>query len=351
MQQYRFDEYEFNARSRELRYQGQLFATRPKTLKLLHYLIENRQRLVSKSDIMQAVWGTDDVRDYLLFQLMSEIRKLPSKTKLVRTQPNEGYQWVAPTTITKRINARQKLVASMMLGACCLLIYLVVPLTATDTNLAQRLPAFEAFSKGVVALETGERKKAIEWLEFALIENPESTEFRLFLADALYQDKQTEASLIQLQKILGSADLDPYSKMTATDLLSQISQHQGRLDSSWSYAINTQISLYQSRLNISLNEAIGQCSAEMIGERIRMLEQMLVPQSGIPVDNTDFAKHSLAPPNLRVARAEMPELSEDVYKEQCEQLKAKPISTSYCAPSPTSELYANRQRHTLLFVG
>ena len=47
-----------NKDSRELTRSGELVSIEPKTLELLIYLIDNRDRAITKDELQDAIWGT-----------------------------------------------------------------------------------------------------------------------------------------------------------------------------------------------------------------------------------------------------------------------------------------------------
>src|ERR1700742_279942 len=71
---------------------------RPKSFALLRYLIENANRLVSKDELMRAVWPNVIVSDDSLKRCVSEVRTaLDDKThRIVKTVPRRGFRFIAP---------------------------------------------------------------------------------------------------------------------------------------------------------------------------------------------------------------------------------------------------------------
>jgi DNA-binding winged helix-turn-helix (wHTH) protein/predicted ATPase len=70
---------------------------RPKSFEVLRYLVENAGRLVSKDELIQAVWPTVVVTDDSLTHCVSELRKglNDSDQRIIRTVPRRGYLLVA----------------------------------------------------------------------------------------------------------------------------------------------------------------------------------------------------------------------------------------------------------------
>ena len=73
---------------------------RPRSFDVLCYLVENHGRLVSRDELMQAIWGDTVVIDNSLNQCIAEIRRViaDSDQQLIRTMPRQGYLFDAPTT-------------------------------------------------------------------------------------------------------------------------------------------------------------------------------------------------------------------------------------------------------------
>lgn len=323
---FKFDNFVFDSERFQLKCQGEPAALRPKALQLLSLLIVNRERVVPKSEIFSTIWGSAYARDHLLFQLISELRKPPFSADFVRTQPNQGYQWSVPTEMVSKTSLRPfKIAASLMFAVMC-----AVPpfyLSSNDFSAAKmvQMPALSAFSKGVVAMESGENSQAVEWFKFALNENPDSVESSLFLAEALLQQNKSQESSEYLQALLLKPNLGSYNKMTATDLLSRIHQKQGRLIDALRYAQES-----------SKSNVIAQCSVDLVAERVGSLEDKLgvslvassVPQSE-PISNKEESEK---------------------YHDQCKKLKLESDQTSYCAPSNEINWMANKLKDEFLSI-
>src|SRR5262249_30490632 len=69
---------------------------RPKSFKTFSYLVENHGRLVSKSELIGAVWPDVAVTDDSLVQCLIEIRKaLGDSQHYIKTVPRRGYIFTA----------------------------------------------------------------------------------------------------------------------------------------------------------------------------------------------------------------------------------------------------------------
>jgi DNA-binding winged helix-turn-helix (wHTH) protein len=304
---FKFENFIFDSTSHQLTNKGEKVALRPKTLKLLNLLIENRHRLVSKAEIMSSVWGSDYARDHLLFQLISELRRHPLNSEFVRTQPNEGYQWnISTRVIENRIFSPRLIAASTITAIVCLSMLAITAFNQTViSQKTAHLPAYSALSKGIVARESGDNNDAIEWFEFALIENPDSVESSLFLAETLYQQNRPEESKTHLQSVLKDVRLSAYNKATATNILSRISEQQGRFDDALRYAQNSLPA-----------DIVGQCSVDFIEQRVDRLKSEIAM--------------SPTPSKPTLSELKQESLLAENYIAQCKQLNSGDAETSSC---------------------
>jgi adenylate cyclase len=73
-------------------------ALRRKSFELLRYLVENPDRLVTKEELLKAIWPDVIVTDESLAHCVSEVRQAlgDSKQTIIATVPRHGYRFVAP---------------------------------------------------------------------------------------------------------------------------------------------------------------------------------------------------------------------------------------------------------------
>ena len=91
----RFDRYVLDLDRGCLILDGKEIALRPKTFAVLHYLIENAGRLVSKDELFAAVWPNLVITDDALVQSIGELRRAlgDDGSRLIRTIPRRGYRF------------------------------------------------------------------------------------------------------------------------------------------------------------------------------------------------------------------------------------------------------------------
>jgi eukaryotic-like serine/threonine-protein kinase len=96
---YRFGEYELKVRTRTVSYRGTVVPFEPKTYDVLLHLVANAGRIVTKEELLKAVWPDSFVEDSNLTQHVFRLRKalLPqdSDEPYIVTVPGQGYQFSA----------------------------------------------------------------------------------------------------------------------------------------------------------------------------------------------------------------------------------------------------------------
>ncbi len=76
---------------------GEEVKLRPKVYEALKYLIENNNRLVSKEELIRAIWPASFVTDDSLVQCLVEVRRAlgDEAQRCIKTVPRRGYMFVA----------------------------------------------------------------------------------------------------------------------------------------------------------------------------------------------------------------------------------------------------------------
>ena len=97
---YLFEEYEFDTDRRELHRGANVVAIAPQVFDLLDYLIRNRERVVSKDDLINAVWNGRTVSDAALTTRLNAARTAigdsGEEQRLIKTLPRKGFRFVGP---------------------------------------------------------------------------------------------------------------------------------------------------------------------------------------------------------------------------------------------------------------
>ncbi len=98
---YRFDSFTLDAQTRRL-LRGEIEVhLSPKAFDLLHLLIENRTKAVSKAELQERLWPSTYVLETNLAGLVAEIRRaledLAESPRYIRTVPRFGYWFIGNT--------------------------------------------------------------------------------------------------------------------------------------------------------------------------------------------------------------------------------------------------------------
>jgi len=95
---YLFEDYSFDTERRELRQGTDAVSITPQVFDLLVYLIRNRERVVSKDDLISAVWTGRIVSDAALTTRLNAARNAigdsGEKQRLIKTLPRRGFRFV-----------------------------------------------------------------------------------------------------------------------------------------------------------------------------------------------------------------------------------------------------------------
>jgi pimeloyl-ACP methyl ester carboxylesterase/DNA-binding winged helix-turn-helix (wHTH) protein len=102
---YRFGEYELDTGGHQLRRGGEPVHVEPRAFDLLCHLIANRDRVVPKNELLDAVWGDRFVSEAALTTALRTVRLAVGDTgglqRLIRTVHRRGYQFIAPVTVVR----------------------------------------------------------------------------------------------------------------------------------------------------------------------------------------------------------------------------------------------------------
>jgi TolB-like protein len=95
---YLFEDYALDTDRRELRRGADVLAVTPQAFDLLHYLIRNRERVVSKDDLIAAIWNGRVVSDSALTTRLNVARSAIGDSgegqRLIRTLARKGLRFV-----------------------------------------------------------------------------------------------------------------------------------------------------------------------------------------------------------------------------------------------------------------
>src|SRR4051795_6700972 len=95
---YFFEDCALDTERRELRRGPDVVPTAPQVLDLLEYLIRSRDRVVSKDDLINAIWNGRIVSDAALTTRLNAVRRAigdsGAQQRLIKTFPRKGFRFV-----------------------------------------------------------------------------------------------------------------------------------------------------------------------------------------------------------------------------------------------------------------
>jgi len=104
---YRFDEFDFDSTTGELRQTGRRVPLRPQPAKALGHLVERQGQLVNRRELQRAIWPDDTFVhfDHGLNSCMKQIRAAlddnRSSPRYVETLVRRGFRFIAPVVVVR----------------------------------------------------------------------------------------------------------------------------------------------------------------------------------------------------------------------------------------------------------
>lgn len=104
---YCFEEFAFDIDRRELQRGAEVVAIAPQVFDLLEYLIRNRERVVSKDELINAVWNGRIVSDAALTTRLNAVRVAIGDTgeeqRIIKTFQRKGFRFVAQVQEARKV--------------------------------------------------------------------------------------------------------------------------------------------------------------------------------------------------------------------------------------------------------
>ncbi|MCK1307660.1 winged helix-turn-helix domain-containing tetratricopeptide repeat protein [Bradyrhizobium sp. 45] len=95
---YLFENFAFDTDRRELHREADVVSIAPQVFDLIDYLIRNRERVVTKDDLIKAIWNGRSVSDAALTTRLNAARSAIGDTgeeqRLIKTLPRKGFRFV-----------------------------------------------------------------------------------------------------------------------------------------------------------------------------------------------------------------------------------------------------------------
>src|SRR5215813_2692360 len=100
---YHFGPYQLDVQRGELRCASHPVVLEPKVFDVLVYLIEHRDRIVTKEELLEHCWAGTFVSEAALTRCLAKVRKVvepePAGSPVIQTRYGRGYRFVAPVTV------------------------------------------------------------------------------------------------------------------------------------------------------------------------------------------------------------------------------------------------------------
>src|SRR6266851_1594367 len=114
---YRFGQFALDSRKRTVSRADSPVSLTPKAFDVLLFLVQNPNRLVTKEELLQAVWGDTFVEEGNLTQYIYNLRKAlgdnSEDARLIVTIARKGYQFTADLTVAEAADTTKKAVVQI----------------------------------------------------------------------------------------------------------------------------------------------------------------------------------------------------------------------------------------------
>ncbi len=102
---YRFEDAELNCDTFELLVRGERVPVEPQVFEVIRYLIDHRERMCTRTEILDTIWGDRFVSDSALSSRIAAARAAVADDgraqRVIRTVHGRGFQFVAPIVIDR----------------------------------------------------------------------------------------------------------------------------------------------------------------------------------------------------------------------------------------------------------
>src|SRR5205085_6198318 len=98
-----FHDYTLDPASQEVWHGARRLALEPKVFQVLLYLLEHRDRMVPKAELLEQCWPETFVSESALTRCLARLRKAVQPTSMappvIETRHRQGYRFVAEVTV------------------------------------------------------------------------------------------------------------------------------------------------------------------------------------------------------------------------------------------------------------
>ena len=153
---YRFENYEVDTATFKLMANGISIAVEPQVFDLIVFLIENRERLISRQELFDSLWHDKEVSDTSLSNHIKSARKVLGDNghtqQIIKTVHGRGYQFIAKVNVSEKLTEKSSQLAQsqnkfykiiiFVLLASLVLTYLFVSPPSSMTQLDATKPNY-----------------------------------------------------------------------------------------------------------------------------------------------------------------------------------------------------------------
>lgn len=233
---YRCENVEIDAELGCLKREGEEQHLRQQSFHVLLYMLEHRQHVVSKEELIGNFWRDTAVTDNAVVQCIAEIRRAlgddPREPRFIRTLPKTGYRFVgavtevhptreyskpssavlASTAVTPRPTGHRRILALSALALVTVVGTWVFVRQFTVKHLdATLLPVPGGKAVAVMYFENQSGKQDLNWLREGLAD--------MFITDLAHFNRLTVLSRQQLHLLLAEAGQKPSGEIQLIDAL------------------------------------------------------------------------------------------------------------------------------------
>lgn len=198
---------------------GEEVPLRPKTFAVLVCFIRNRDRALSKQELVDAVWPRVVVEEQAVYQSISELRAAIGDPACIRTVRGYGYQWVTPVRELPAPVTSQRSRA-VLAGAAAIVAAIVIFATGSfettgTIDSEANVPVARLIDRVRQHVADGEFEAAESYLALVLHSHPGILEARIALAHVYDQSGRTSRALLVAQSAYADAETDSNSTARA----------------------------------------------------------------------------------------------------------------------------------------
>ncbi|MGY3574498.1 winged helix-turn-helix domain-containing tetratricopeptide repeat protein [Bradyrhizobium sp. USDA 4504] len=298
-----FEDYRLDAGRRELRRGSELVPVGPKVFDLLLFLVENREQVVTRDDLLKAVWDGRIVSESTLTSHVNAVRKAVGDTgkeqRLIRTVSRRGLRFVGQIT-EEELSAR----ASVM-----------------DPGADVGVPRVENIQETIRAFEVDAPTGAREAAPFfaAAAESPPPL-----------PDKPSIA-VLPFQNMSGDVEQEYFADGMAEDIITALSRFKEPFviarNSSFTYKARA-VDVKQVGRELGVRYVL-EGSVRKVANRVRITGQLVDAATGAHIwaDRFDGELGDIFELQDRVTESVVGAIAPAVEKAEIERAKRKPIAS------------------------